>query len=65
MQSGHIAKFIVRREGSNGPTVIRSHLGLKFLPLVKTTAIAESLENQVSQHALCSENHERQVVNRV
>jgi hypothetical protein len=43
------------------PTAIHGPSGLKFYPIDKANAIADSLEKQFTPHALCDENHERRV----
>jgi DNA polymerase III delta subunit len=60
-----IAKSLLRRDGPRAPTAIHGLLGQKFLPLEKTNAIADCLENQFTLHDLCDENHERRVEARV
>jgi hypothetical protein len=60
-----IAKCLLKRHGPRATTAIHGPLGLQFLPLEKANAIADCLENQLTPHVLCDENHERRVEARV
>jgi hypothetical protein len=53
-----IAKSIMKRGGSKAPTAVHDPLGLKFLPLEKSTVIADRLENRFTPHDLYDENYE-------
>jgi hypothetical protein len=60
-----IAKYLLKRDEPRAPTAIHGPLGLKFLPLEKSNAIANCLENQFTPHVLRDQNHERRVEARV
>jgi hypothetical protein len=55
----------MKRDGPKAPTAIHGPLRLKFIPLEKVNAIADSLENQLTPHNMCEENHKQQVEARV
>jgi len=59
------AKSLTKRGRPKAPTAIHSPSGLQIPPLEKANVIADCLENQFSQHDLCEENHEWQVVTHV
>jgi hypothetical protein len=52
-----IAKSLLKRVGPRAPTAIHGASGLKFHPLDKANAIADSLEIQFTPHDLCDNNH--------
>jgi hypothetical protein len=56
-----VAKSLMKRDGARAPTAIHGPLDLKFHPLEKANAIADCLENLLTPHDLCDENHERRV----
>jgi hypothetical protein len=55
----------MKRDGPRAPTAIHGSSGLKFHPLEKSNAIADSLENQFAPYDLYDYNHERRVEARV
>jgi hypothetical protein len=54
-------KHLIKRDGSNVPTVIHGPLDLKFYPLDEAKAIVDCLENQFTPHELYDVNHEERV----
>jgi hypothetical protein len=59
------AKSLINRDGPRAPAAIHGASGLKFHPMDRANAIADTLENQFTPHDLCDENHERWVEARV
>jgi hypothetical protein len=56
-----IAKSLMKRDGPKVPTAIHGPFGLTFHPLEESNAIADCLENQLTPHDMCEENHKRRV----
>jgi hypothetical protein len=56
-----ITKSLLKRDGPRAPTAIHGTTGLKYHPVEKANAIADSLEIQFRTHDLCDDNHERRV----
>jgi hypothetical protein len=49
----------MKRDGPKAPTADHVPLGTTYHPDEKANVIADYLENQLSLHDLCDENHER------
>jgi hypothetical protein len=60
-----IVKSLIKRDGPKAPTAILVPLGLKYQLLDKAIMIVDSLENHLTPHDLCGENHKWWVETRV
>jgi hypothetical protein len=56
-----IAKSLSNSDRPRAPTAIHGLIGLKYRPVYKANATVDCLENQLTPHDLCEENHERRV----
>jgi hypothetical protein len=55
----------MNRDGPKAPTAVHGPLEITYHPNEKASVITECLENRLTSHGLCDENHERQVETRV
>jgi hypothetical protein len=55
----------MKMDGPKAPAAVHGPIGIMYRLKVKANAIADCLENQFTSHALCDENHKRQVDTRV
>jgi hypothetical protein len=47
----------MKRDGPKAPTAVYGPLGITYHPKEKAIAIVDCLENQLTSHDLCEENH--------